>query len=424
MSIPLSFISLKNPNQAEALDAGGRFSTMTEAGTKTWPRYQVALLILDLEGEDRLIAEIGTVRRTYVPVATGWHRLTYQRQEEIEPLDPDALLDRIAKRFRSSVESRLAAGGALTPGAAAAVAAALAELRPAAADTLSRLQGERRAGSTLTGGGLQAAAQEADAVTTALDLAGIPRTELRDARPDGRSSFVELLGTVRTREDPAITYDSMRFLDFTRVDHPSGIVEFTHNHERLVVINVNRQPLEQTTGADLIYINETTASFVLVQYKSFQREGDMPGRLVYRPDAQLEAELERMRKIKPATRPSTHEGFRFHPGCCFLKFCKPVTTLDHPAQQLVAGFYLPIEYYDLLVASDAVRGPRGGIALTYEGVPRQLTNDTFVALVRGGWIGSHGATTKALTDIVVAGLNDGHSMTVAAASTDTGATSP
>lgn len=361
MSIALSFISLENDNQAESLDARRRFSTMTQAGTQAWPRYQVALLTI--EGEDeRFITEIGTVTRTWVPVANGWHRLSYQRQEEIEPLDTNDLLGQIPARLRTSVEDRLLAGGKLTPKGEAAVVAALGALRPPAAGTLRRLLGQQRVGRPmLTGEGLQAAGQEVDAVTTALDIAGIPRAELRDTRPDGGSSFVELLSTIRTPEDSAITYDSMRFLDFERLDHPSGIVEFTHGHERLTVINVNRQPLERTTGADLIYINETTRSFVLVQYKTFRREGERPTRLVYRPDDQFNAELDRMRQIKTGVRGSTHDAYRFHAGCCYLKFCRPISTLDHPPQQLVSGFYLPIEYYDLLATSDAVKGPRGGI---------------------------------------------------------------
>ena len=78
--------------------------------------------------------------------------------------------------------------------------------------------------------------------------------------------------------------------------------------------------------------------------------------------------------------------------------------------------YLPIEYYDLLAESEIVKGPRGGIALSYDNVPRFLNNGLFVLLVRGGWIGSRGASTRRLTEIVLAGLADSHSITVAAAS--------
>ena len=116
----------------------------------------------------------------------------------------------------------------------------------------------------LGGEALQAAAHEADAVRLAFDIADIPRRELRDARPTGDRSFLEVLSQIRVPEDTAIAYDSMRFLDFHRLDSPSGVVQFTKGNERLTVLNVNRQPLERTTGADLIYVNESLQSYVLV----------------------------------------------------------------------------------------------------------------------------------------------------------------
>ncbi len=153
---------------------------------------------------------------------------------------------------------------------------------------------------------------------------------------------------------------------------------------------------------------------MLVQYKTFRREGDSPSRLVYRPDAQLKEELARMRRIRTSPDDGTPAGYRLHPGCCFLKFCKPVTSLDYSPRDLVSGMYLPLDYYDALVKSDDVRGPRSGIVLSYETVARHIPNDLFVALVRGGWAGSRGDTTKKLTKILVEGLSADHSVTVAA----------
>jgi len=127
---------------------------------------------------------------------------------------------------------------------------------------------------------------------------------------------------------------------------------------------------------------------VLVQHKTFRHEQSR-GRseLIYRPDAQLAAELERMRDIKTGRSDGTIGSFRLHPGCCFLKLCKPVAQVDHPADQLVTGMYLPLDYYDELVRADEVKGPRGGVVLSYPTVERFLNNDLFVQLVRGAWIG-------------------------------------
>jgi hypothetical protein len=413
--LPLSFLPLEDEDQREALDVRGHFTTMTRAGTGVWPPRQVSLLTAH-DDNGWQVVELGPTSRSLRRVATGWHRLLYRREYELDPIPVDDLLGAVPPRLRRSVASRLD-GGALTKKAGDAVLAAIAKLRPDAAETLTRLLGEATgSGPPLSGPGLQAAAQEADAVRLAIDIFGLPRGELGEARPDGLSSFVDVLSDLRTAEDPAIVYDSMRFLDFDRLDHPSGVVRFSKGDERLTVINVNRQPLERTTGADLIYVNGTTESFVLVQYKTFRREGEHSSHLVYRPDAQLEAELARMRKIGRGSKIDSDAGFRLHPGCCFLKICKPVASLGHDPRELVSGMYLPLEYYDLLAEFDVVKGPRGGIALTYETVPRYLNNALFVLLIRGGWIGSRGASTRRLTAIVLAGLTDSHSVTIAAAS--------
>lgn len=415
MALPLSFMLLDDPGQHEALDVRNAFTDMTRAGTKVWPASQAALLVRHDE-DGTFVLEVGSVVRSHQRVATGWHRLRYTRREPFDPLPLDELVAALPPRSRNVVERRAASGGVLTNKSGAAVVAAIANLRPAAGRELKRLMGgDAPRSRRLRGEGLQSAAQEADAVRLALDIAGIPRQAMRDVRPDGQSSFLELLEEVRASEDPTIAYDGMRFLDFDRIESPSGAVQFAKGQERLTVINVNRQPLERTTGADLIYINETTPSFVLVQYKAMRREGTQPSRLVYRPDAQLAAELDRMSKIKPGQDDGSPESFRLNANSCFLKLCKPVARLDR-GQGLVSGMYLPLDYYDVLAASDSVRGPRGGLVFSYETVNRHIGNDLFVALVRGGWVGSRGATTKRLTKLVLAGLTASRSVTVAAAS--------
>jgi hypothetical protein len=96
----------------------------------------------------------------------------------------------------------------------------------------------------------------------------------------------------------------------------------------------------------LIYINEALESFVLVQYKTLRGEAAAPARFVYRPDDQLRAELERMRAIPAGEDDGTVVGFRLHPGCCFLKFCRPVVSWGFQTRELVTGMYLPVELYE------------------------------------------------------------------------------
>lgn len=407
---------LDDEGQAEVLDSRKAFTDMTRMETKHWPASQATLLVERDEDEVVWITEVGSVTRSRHRVATGWHRLRYIRRLKITPVALEALLAILPARHRTLVRERAISGGVLTAKSAAAVIAVLNELARAAADEVLRLMNQdARAAHRTTGDGLQAAAQEADAVRLALDIADFPRRALRDVRPDGEMSFLEQLETVRASEDTTIAYDGMRFLDFDRIDSPSGVVTFAKGHERLAIVNVNRQPLEHTTGADLIYINETHPSFVLVQYKTMRRQTGEPSEFIYRPDAQLEAELETMRKLKVGADDGAPSSFRLSPVSCFLKLCKPVTRLDR-GQDLVSGMYLPLNYYDVLMTSDDVRGPRGGTILSYATVARHISNDLFVGLVRGGWVGSRGATTKRLEELVLTGLDAGRSVTVAAAS--------
>ena len=50
---------------------------------------------------------------------------------------------------------------------------------------------------------------------------------------------------------------------------------------RVTVVMANRLALEEQTGADLIYFNETYRSFVMVQYKALEK-GDEEGNSVGR----------------------------------------------------------------------------------------------------------------------------------------------
>ena len=151
-----------------------------------------------------------------------------------------------------------------------------------------------------------------------------------------------------------------------------------------------------------------------------RREGQEPGkdgeghRLVYRPDAQLESELDRMRRIAVADGDGTPASWRLHAGSGFIKLCRPVVDLDFNPRDLVGGMYLPLDFWDVLAASPELRGARDGIAFSYDTVTRHLTNDLFVGLVRYGWVGSRGATTEELMSVILAGLAADRSITIAA----------
>lgn len=414
MALHLSILLLRNQDQIEALEQRGYFTDMFESDGSKWRLSQVALLVSELESEPSIVG-VGLATRDPNRVATGWNRLRYEPRRSIEPLPIEELLQSVPKRRWAAVENRLSHGGPLSPKAAESVQKALVELRPELSGVLERLAEPRDKRLGLSGRAKQAAIQEADSVRLALDFAGVNRSELMGLSADGSSSFVSQLSGLRASEDTTIAYDGARFLDFDRVDDPSGVVEFSLGGERLIVMNVNRQPLEKTTGADLIYFNEPANSYVLVQYKTMREVESDPPQYAYRPDDQLREELKRMRDFNSGSPDDSVQGYRLGPESCFLKLCKPVAEPSE-ARLPVKGIYLPIDYYDALIKSPQVRGPRGGIRLGYETIPRRIANTLFVELVRGGWIGSRGATSELLTELVLSGLTTGRTVTFAAKS--------
>lgn len=126
--------------------------------------------------------------------------------------------------------------------------------------------------------------------------------------------------------------------------------------------------------------------------KTMAREGDFGDtRLVFQPDsdAKLAAELERMRALGETSGDgSAEEQWRLNPGFCFIKLCRPVAQprlARTRAGRRDVSFALLL---DLLLASPATEGPRGGRVLTYKTVSRRFDNSLFIELVRGSWIGS------------------------------------
>jgi hypothetical protein len=198
-------------------------------------------------------------------------------------------------------------------------------------------------------------------------------------------------------------------LPTTRIDWQT----FSQGQHRLRIGNVNSTPLERVLGVDLIYRHLSSDTFVLVQYKKMSRNAK--GSWGYRPDAQLNAELERMRKVDesdvgPMEDPKT---WRLFPKGCFVKLVRPPEYLDPSSDRLLRGIYLPVPYLDELLEHGTALGPRGGQWLGYDTIDRYMTTTLFVSLVREGWIGTRGVATRAIEGLVGAAVGRGDSVMIA-----------
>lgn len=347
---------------------------------------------------------------------TGLRRLNLSEIKELQnAVDLRLYANGISKRFRRHVLSKLKNGGLLTPKQFEALVDSIVASDGDLARLLRRYSSVRakRIGS-LSSEAKRELAYQKEAVTTALAIAGYDRSPLQSWDPPiegAPSSFLEGISEVRLREDPMIVQDFTNVPGFELVKtlvHGAAVFEGP-DRTTLTVILANRLPLEQLTGADLIYYNERYKSFVMVQYKAMERaSGSEP---IFRlPNAQLEEEVKRMDGVLDslvvAEKVKDHLGFRFSSNPFFLKFCSRV-VFDPDDVSLVPGMYIPLGQWKLLANDESLEGSRGGKGVTFRNIMRHIDNTSFIALVSNAWIGTtpdqSGLLAKAIKETIEAG---------------------
>ena len=177
----------------------------------------------------------------------------------------------------------------------------------------------------------------------------------------------------------------MLLADFSTVPGFGDIGEVTHCGSkvfqsaedpsiRLTVIMANRLPLEQQTGADLIYFNEAYQSFVMVQYKAMEKGSDQ-AEFRWQAGDQFVQEIERMdvllAELNEIQSGSDPDGYRFSENPFFLKFC-PRVVFNPDDKGLFKGIYLPLELWKRSNAAGRLKGSKGGSLLTFQNVGRRI----------------------------------------------------
>ena len=251
---------------------------------------------------------------------------------------------------------------------------------------------------------------QSDALRIALRAFGLtpddPASELEliDGRPTG-------LSRVHIMEDSVIEHDARHIPGYELVKSDlTGRALFVRGSEQLEVFTANRRPLEHVFGIDLIYLNLTHRNCVMLQYKMLEAPpsaSQFAADWIYRPDANLDREIQRMKRFATAHPPEPYE-YRLNPDVFYLKFVKRDASIHN------AGIMMPIEHFDMVRADPACKGPREGLLVSFKGLSgRYLRETPFLDLIRSGYIGAHVETTAHLTSLVEEVLGGGSAVVAA-----------
>jgi len=344
---------------------------------------------------------------TRSPGTTLEHRVRIERAHKIHPATTQELLSLIDdKAMATNLRKKLKEFGSvvpLSPALSVEIINVLAKEdhnRAAMHTTVSALDAPRRYTGT---GSLQQ-----DAVTSALRAFGLQsqdRASLLDIDPDRDSA----LSRINTWEDAVIEEHARRIPSFELTGSDiTGRAIFEKGAERLEVITANKLPLEEVLGVDLIYYNATRQNIVMVQYKMLNADkNDEDTDWIYRPNSQLDKEIERMLKFSKSHPPGPFE-YRINPQVYYLKFVKRDAELGKSA------ITMPIDHFEVLRNDPMCKGKRGALRISYDTLDgRYLRQMPFFDLIRSGYIGAYADTTAALKELIDLTLENGRAVVAA-----------
>jgi hypothetical protein len=431
MSIAAAGYVLNVPtNRREVLlheaENGGSFYRSAPFVAEPVPNFEHsrrAPLVVFASFEDGKITHIADGKKG-ASAGTGLARLNMQDLKPLErPIRFDELKSGVPKRVQAHLERVLTGGGILPPKTFGAFVDRIVELDASVGGRLARYSERRReALRRFEPRAMENLAFQKETLGIALEISGISKDELLAWQPveGSQQSFLDGLPGAQVREDAMLLADFSTMPGFEPIDdvthYGSKVFEATENPGvRLTVIMANRLPLEQQTGADLIYYNEAYRSFVMVQYKAMERGKDQPefrwqaGDQFVQEIARMDALLAELNKIQSGSDP---DGYRFSDNPFFLKFC-PRVVFNPDDKGLFKGIYIPFDLWKQMDAAGTLKGSKGGNVLTYENVGRRINNSEFVGLVAGSWVGTSIEQSAILGTLIREVLASGKTVTFA-----------
>ncbi|MDQ5937880.1 MAG: hypothetical protein QG574_5239 [Cyanobacteriota bacterium erpe_2018_sw_21hr_WHONDRS-SW48-000092_B_bin.40] len=254
-----------------------------------------------------------------------------------------------------------------------------------------------------------ARALQNDAVSVALKAFGATDTDAVELK---LSESETALAGVRLQEDGVIEHDA-REIEGWNIEQskPTGWARFIRNYgmESLEIYTANKRPLEELLGVDLIYLNRKRGSLILVQYKMMEAseknyaEPHKEKEWTVRIDSQFKLEMEKMTLFDKDL--ESKGTYRLNPSAFFFKLVKRNSDAKS------AGLILSREHLQTLIDKGSLQGPKDGLRISYNDLDgHYIRSSGFIELIRSGYIGSRGATTQHLEQLINTALSQGRAI--------------
>ncbi|WP_319779066.1 hypothetical protein [Maridesulfovibrio sp.] len=352
------------------------------------------LCLVEFIEHNEQVLYIGVLKRK-APVSTMESRLTFSNLQRIYPNSLKAITKHIIKtRFHSAYNEKIPIQNStsiLTP-----------KLSSNIIHTLSKFDENTNAFNNVVSAipKLRPTPQrewaQGNAISTALEVFGIDKSYAPSQLiiKKGQVSGLSQCGH-HVLEDNVIIDDARNIHGFKAIESSiTGRALFRKGDEELEVITANRGPLEEMFGVDMIYINDKLKSITMVQYKMLEEaEAKEIKDWVFRPQKHDFAEISRMKIPNIDGKPSS---YRLNSNPFYFKFVKrKVVENSHQS------FIMSTDHLKQLLDSPDGKGPKGGLRISYNVLDGSyLREKDFIGLIRSGYIGTHGTTTKMLSPII------------------------
>jgi len=376
-------------------------------------------LVCFITNESGKITHIGLGKHG-VRAGTDLRRLNIENIFELKkPVSAIKIANTTGSRVKSHLINKINSGGLFSPRSFEEFLSAFLKESPETISFLDKYSKSRQLRiSRLSKSVKKSLAEQKEAVLTAMNIAGIDKGNAQGWDYDEAekpSSFLDGITQVRLREDSMIINDLLNIPGFDLIKstkYSSSV--FENNKTRLTVLLANRLPLEELLGTDLIYFNEDFKCFIMVQYKTMEKEGD---KFVFRlPNLQFSEEISRMDSIIQSLKSTNGNGFihdyRFNENPFFVKIC-PRLEFDPDNVGLSTGMYIPLDYIKMLENDKCIEGKHGGKAISYDNVGRYLDNTGFKTIIESGWIGTNQNQSLLIEKIIKDILENGKTAVLA-----------